>query len=164
MLQSSRHEKSSKLQVRRHLAEKAHNTLAAFRTMRDLPAAFAVPHRERLHLAEYQEFKERITAEIADDLVGIMPELKGRFTPIAAGTPLTCLDYDPPTGSAYGVCCVCGQSRIFGRLPVRNFYAAGQSALVPGVMGTMLTSFTVFRLAAGEEAYRRLIRASGILD
>ena len=141
----------------------AHNSLAAFRTMRDLPAAFSVPHRERLHLAEYQEFKDRITTEIADDLVDTMPELKGRLTAVTAGTPLTCLDYDPPTGSAYGVCCVCGQSRLCGRLPVRNFYAAGQSALVPGVMGTMLTSFTVFRAALGEEAYRRVIRESGLV-
>ena len=142
---------------------KPHNTLAAFRTMRDLPAAFSVPHRERLHLAEYQEFKERITAEIADDLVGIMPELKGRLAAVTAGTPLTCLDYDPPTGSAYGVCCVCGQSRVFGRLPVRNFHAAGQSSLVPGVMGTMLASFTVFRTALGEETYRRVLRESGLV-
>ena len=142
---------------------RAHNTLAAFRTMRETPAAFALPRRERLRLAEYQDFKERITTEIADDLFGTMPELKGHLTPAAAGTPLTCLDYDPPTGSAYGVVCVCGQSRVFGRLPVRNFYAAGQSALVPGVMGTMLASFTVFRTALGEETYRRVLRESGLV-
>jgi len=140
-----------------------HNSIAAFRTMRELPAAFSLPHRERLRLAAYQEFKERVVQEIADDLAGIMPELKGHLTPVASGTPLTCLDYDPPTGSAYGVCCTCGQSRIFGRLPVRNFYAAGQSALVPGVMGTMLASFTVFRTAVGEETYRRVIRDAGIV-
>ena len=29
-------------------------------------------------------------------------------------------------------------------------------------MGTMLTSFTVFRLAVGEETYRRIIKNSGI--
>lgn len=139
------------------------NSIAAFRTMRELPAAFPHTHRERLRSADYREFKERIVAEIADDLVGLMPELKGRLIPAAAGTPLTCLDYDPPTGSAYGVCCVCGQSRIFGRLPVRNFYAAGQSALVPGVMGTMLTSFTVFRTALGEETYLRVLRESGLI-
>ena len=81
----------------------------------------------------------------------------------AAGTALTCRDYDPPTGSAYGVRHICGQPRIFGRLPVRNFFAAGQSALAPGVMGTMMTSFTVFRFAVGEETYRRIIRESGLV-
>ena len=50
----------------------------------------------------------------------------------------------------------CGQSRLCGRLPVANFFIAGQSALVPGVMGTMLTSFTVFRLAVGEAEYRQV--------
>ena len=53
--------------------------------------------------------------------------------------------------------CICGQSRLCGKLPVGNFFIAGQSALVPGVLGTMLTSFTVFRLAAGEATYRRVI-------
>ena len=104
----------------------------------------------------------RITAEIADDLCGTMPELKGHLTPAAAGTPLTCRDYDPPTGSAYGVRNVCAQSRLFGRLPVRNFFIPGQSSLVPGVMGAMLSSFTVFRMAVGAEIYCKIIRDSGI--
>lgn len=138
-------------------------TVAAFRTMNKVAPSFAVPHRERLGLAAYQEFKERISEEISAELESVIPELKGRLRPIASGSPLTCLDYDPPTGSAYGVRCVCGESRLCGRLPVRNFHLAGQSALVPGVMGTMLTSFTVFRLALGEEVYRRLIADSGIL-
>ena len=138
-------------------------TVAAFRTMRNTDARFAVPHRERLKLAEYQEFKKRISEEIACELVSIYPELKGRLHPAESGSPLTCLDYDPPTGSAYGACCICGESRVCGQLPVKNFHLAGQSALVPGVMGTMLTSFTVFRAAVGEKAYRRLIEASGIL-
>ena len=92
-----------------------------------------------------------------------MPELKGHLHPVASGSPLTCLDYDPPTGSAYGARCICGQSRMFGALPIRNFFVAGQSALVPGVMGTMLTSFSVFRQAMGEEVYGRLIRESGVI-
>ena len=75
---------------------------------------------------------------------------------------MSCRDYDPPTGSAYGVRNVCGQSRLRGRLPVRNFFIAGQSALVPGVMGTMLTSLSVFRQAVGEETYCRIIRESGL--
>ena len=137
-------------------------TVAAFRTMRETNPRFAVPHRERLEMPEYQEFKERITGEITAELESVVPELKGRLHPVAAGSPLTCLDYDPPTGSAYGVCCVCGESRLCGRLPVGNIHLAGQSALVPGVMGTMLTSFTVFRLAVGEETYRRIIKNSGI--
>ena len=123
------------------------STVAAFRTM--LPGTPDAPETraERRTDAGYREFKERVTTEIADDLTAVCPELKGHLRPVAAGTPLTCRDYDPPTGCAYGVRNVCGQSRLCGRLPVRNFFIAGQSALVPGVMGTMLTSFTVFRFA-----------------
>ena len=138
------------------------STVAAFRTMPpgvpEAPATRAGRRDDR----RYQEFKARITEEIADDLTQICPELKGRLHPAAAGTPLTCRDYDPPTGSAYGVRNICGQSRLCGRLPVRNFFIAGHSALVPGVMGTMLASFTVFRLALGEEVYCRLIREAGL--
>ena len=145
-------------------AGKSHTTVAAFRTMppgtpEDAPATRAERHRD----ANYHELKERLTAEAADDLAKLYPELKGKMRYVASGTPLTCRDYDPPTGSAYGVRNVCGQSRMCGKLPVTNFFIAGQSALVPGVMGTMLTSFTVFRLAVGEETYCRVIRESGLV-
>ena len=138
------------------------STVAAFRTM--LPGTPDAPatRAERRTDAGYREFKERVTTEIADDLTAVCPELKGHLRPVAAGTPLTCRDYDPPTGCAYGVRNVCDQTRLFGRLPVRNFYIAGQSALVPGVMGTMHTSFVVFRQAVGEEAYCRIFRDSGV--
>ena len=145
-------------------AGRMRTSIAAFRTMPPGTPEASPDRRERRGDARYQEWKARLSAEIGDELVKLHPALRGHLRPVAAGTPLTCRDYDPPTGSAYGTRCLCGQSRLCGRLPVRNFYIAGQSALVPGVMGTMLTSFTVFRLAAGEEAYRRIIRESGILD
>ena len=140
------------------------STVAAFRTMppgtpEEAPRARA----ERRHDAKYQELKARLAEETAADLRSLYPELKGHLRPVVSGTPLTCRDYDPPTGSAYGVRNICGQSRIMGKLPVNNFFVAGQSALVPGVMGTMLTSFTVFRLAVGEETYGRVIRESGLV-
>ena len=138
------------------------NVAAAFRTMPPgIPDAPAT-RGERRNDARYREFKARMAEEIAADLVEICPEFRGRLRPAEAGTPLTCRDYDPPTGSAYGVRNICGQARLCGRLPVRNFFIAGQSALVPGVMGTMLTSFAVFRQAVGEECFRRVIREAGL--
>ena len=139
------------------------STVAAFRTMPVGSPEGAAPTRAlRREDPAYQEFKARITEAVAADLTEIYPEFKGHLRPVAAGSPLTCRDCDPPTGSAYGVRCVCGQARLCGRLPVRNFHIAGQSALVPGVMGTMFASFTVFRQAVGEETYCRVIRDSGI--
>lgn len=137
-------------------------SIATFRTMRmeNMPDAFKVPHRERLQLQEYQDFKNRLCSEIETELVGIYPQLKGHLTAVESGSPLTCLDYDPPTGSAYGTRCICGQARLFGRLPAENFFVAGQSALVPGVMGTSLASFSVFRQVVGEAVWCDLIKRS----
>lgn len=144
-------------------AGKMRSTVAAFRTMPPgTPEGAGTDRAARRTDSAYREFKERLLQEIADDLIETVPELAGHLEAAESGTPLTCRDYDPPTGSAYGVRNVCEQSRLCGRLPVRNFFVAGHGALVPGVMGTMLTSFTVFRQAAGEELYRKVIRASGL--
>ena len=96
--------------------------------------------------------------EAEAEITAVYPALKGKLHVQASGSPWTCLDYDPPTGSAYGARCICGQARICGQLPVTNFFAAGQSALVPGVMGTMLASFSVFRQVLGEDVYTGLLR------
>ena len=139
------------------------NQITAFRTMPPgVPDQFsALPHRIRRENPAYQEFKARITEEITADLLKFMPQLKGHLHVVESGSPLTCLDYDPPTGSAYGVRCICGQSRFCGQLPVKNFYLAGQSALIPGIMGVMMTSFVVFRTILGTDAYRRVLEYSG---
>lgn len=131
-------------------------TITAFRTMPVMTPAGFGPHRERLHDPAYQDFKSEMTDRITADLLEIYPHLKGHLQVLDSGTPLTCLDYDPPTGSAYGACCVCGQVRLCGHLPVSNFHIAGQSASVPGVMGTMMTSFIVFRSVLGDDACRRV--------
>ncbi|MBO4631785.1 MAG: NAD(P)-binding protein [Lentisphaeria bacterium] len=134
--------------------------ITAFRTMPVMTPPITLPHHARISDPDYQGFKARISEEITWDLLEVYPHLKGHLHIEACGSPLTCLDYDPPTGSAYGVRCVCGQSRLCGALPVKNFYLAGQSASIPGVMGTMMTSFIVFRMAVGDEIYRRVIEGS----
>lgn len=142
-----------------HAGENGTGTACAFRTMpcmapgQDYPAT----HAERLKSAVYQDFKASVSADIEREILQVRPELKGHLRLIADGSPLTCLDYDPPTGSAYGARCVCGQTRTAGRLPVGNFYLAGQSAVSPGILGTMSASFSVFRQAVGEGVYRELV-------
>lgn len=137
-----------------------HNTVSAFRTMRfeGMPQPFSPDHRQRLTDEAYQSFKAQMIRETEAEIERFYPALKGKLHVQASGSPWTCLDYDPPTGSAYGARCICGQARICGQLPVTNFFAAGQSALVPGVMGTMLASFSVFRQVLGEDVYTGLLR------
>lgn len=107
--------------------------------------------------AMYLEYKERYAQRIYDEVYRVYPELRGRVDWKASSSLLTFRDYAPPTGCAYGVRQKLGISRIFGRLPVRNFYAIGQSALIPGMLGTMMASFLMFRQIVGEAAYWKLL-------
>ena len=138
------------------------NQITAFRTMPCGTPGFAAGRSaaQRKNDAAYREFKEKTTESITQDLLAVCPHLKGHLKVVETGSPLTCLDYDPPTGSAYGVRSICGQARLCGQLPVNNFYLAGQSAMVPGVMGTMMASLVVFRIAVGEKVYRQIIENS----
>ena len=123
------------------------NLVTAISSFRTVPPVFEAPslnHAARLKDSAYQEYKARLAGEIADDLVKVRPELKGRLRLRECGSALTCRDYAPPYGSAYGACCVVGEARLCGHIG-SNFHIAGQSAMVPGVLGTMLTSLSVCR-------------------
>ncbi|NLK82489.1 MAG: NAD(P)-binding protein [Lentisphaerae bacterium] len=132
-------------------------TLTAFRTMYADDTLKWKKLSSRKNNREYQEFKERTTESVIAEVYRAYPEFKGKFKLSATSSPLTCKDYDPPTGCAYGVRRKIGLSRLFGKLPVPNCYALGHSALVPGVLGTMMASFLLFRQNIGEKCYRRLI-------
>ncbi len=62
-----------------------------------------------------------------------------------------------PGGSAYGIKQKMGQFNLQGKLPLRNVYAAGQSALLPGVLGAMMSSFVVARSVIGEKKFGNFI-------
>ena len=106
----------------------------------------------------YCEYKAAMAESVTEDIYRTHPEYRGRLRIVEAASMLSFRDYLPPTGCAYGVRRKMGEAHLFGRLPVRNFYAVGQSALVPGVLGTMMTSFLLFRQLAGEACYQDLIR------
>ena len=50
-----------------------------------------------------------------------------------------------------------GQINVFGRLPALNMYGAGQSSLLPGVVGAMMSSFMVTRAVLGGDELADLI-------
>ena len=65
---------------------------------------------------------------------------------IDTASSLTYRDYlHNPDGSAYGIRQKIGQFNVVGRLPLSNLYACGQSAILPGVMGAMMSAFFVCR-------------------
>ncbi len=73
---------------------------------------------------------------------------------IDTASSLTYRDYlHSPDGSAYGIRQKIGQFNVVGRLPLSNLYACGQSAILPGVMGAMMSAFFVCRNLLGREVF-----------
>ena len=105
----------------------------------------------------YEKYKQERCRRMEELCYRICPELKGRLQFLAAASQLSYRDYLSPYGSAYGIRQKVGQFNIFGRLPVKNFYAVGQNALLPGAFGAMQSSFILWRKIIGENAYRQEI-------
>lgn len=133
-------------------------TLTAFRSVfpEETRAWSEMAHRHGDRA--YGEYKEMMAAEVIAEIETVHPEYRGKADYLESASMLSFRDYLPPTGCAYGVRRKLGETHLFGRLPVRNFYALGQSALVPGVVGTMMSSFLLFRQLVGEERYFEVIR------
>ena len=95
--------------------------------------------------------------ERADSISGRLARITGyadRVRWVDTASMLTFRDYlHSPCGSAYGILQKVGQYGLFGRLPGRNLYAAGQSALLPGVLGSMMSGLLVARQMVGKEAF-----------
>ena len=80
-----------------------------------------------------------------------------RVRVVETASMLTFRDYlHSSCGSAYGIMQRVGQYGLFGRLPGRNLYAAGQSALLPGVLGAMMSGLFVVRQMVGKETFDNL--------
>lgn len=97
----------------------------------------------------YQQYKALRVASMLRKIEKVYPEYAGKIKILSTSSTLTFDDYIPPFGSAYGIMHKVGEQSLFGRLPVRNFYAVGQSALMPGIVGAMLSSFIIGRCLLG---------------
>lgn len=104
---------------------------------------------DRKNDAAYQEYKARRTQAMLEKVIKVYPQYTGKIKVLATSSTLTFADYVPPYGSAYGIMHKVGEQNLFGRLPIRNFYAIGQNSLLPGVVGAMLSSFIVGRCLLG---------------
>jgi phytoene dehydrogenase-like protein len=106
---------------------------------------------------EYYQYKQRRTESVVDRMRKFIPECQGVHV-IDSASALTYRDYlHSPDGSAYGIRQKMGQFNLAGRLPLSNLYAAGQSALLPGVIGAMTSAFFVCRGILGREAFREYL-------
>jgi len=96
--------------------------------------------------AAYRNYKEQKTLRIERYLKEYFGTNGETFEIKTSSTMLTYRDYlHSPDGSAYGIKQLIGQFNLFGRLPLRNMYVIGQSALLPGIVGAMMSAFIVAR-------------------
>jgi all-trans-retinol 13,14-reductase len=106
----------------------------------------------------YLEYKRGRVTDIREHLFRVFPEYRDSIEFLDAGSMLTFKDYlHSFDGSAYGVKQKMEQFNLVGRLPLHNLYAAGQSSLLPGIIGSMMSSLIVGRAILGKEQYGRLL-------
>ncbi len=107
----------------------------------------------------YYDYKKKKVEKTVERILKVFPQYKGRLKVIDSASMLTFRDYlNSPDGTAYGIKQKVGQYNLVGKLPLRNLYAAGQSSLLPGIVGAMMSSFIVARSIIKEDQYNRFLR------
>ena len=103
---------------------------------------------------EYYAYKQARTDRLKERIVTHCPGYHESLDVLDSASVLTFREYlNSPDGSAYGIKQKIGQFNLVGKLPVFNLYAAGQSAVLPGVVGAMMSSFLVCRAVLGKEKF-----------
>lgn len=103
---------------------------------------------------DYLQYKARKTARILARIVGTLPQYEGKINVLDSASVLTFRDYlNSPDGSAYGVKQKIGQVNLRGELPIRNLMAAGQSSLLPGILGAMMSSFMAAKAVLDQDKF-----------
>lgn len=106
----------------------------------------------------YLHYKHSRVEAIKQHLYRVLPEFHDTLDFLDAGSMLTFKDYlCSPDGSAYGVKQKMGQFNLIGKLPLHNLFAAGQSSLLPGIVGAMMSSLIVGRAVVGKDQYGKLL-------
>lgn len=137
---------------------KAHKVLSAFETS-------FVEHVEKWKNStvgnrpeDYSVYKQERAKSIIERINKFYPEYKDKLKILDTASILTFRDYlNSYDGAAYGIKQKMGQYSLFGKLALRNLYAAGQSAVLPGLVGAMLSSFIVARSIVGKDDYNQFI-------
>ncbi|MBI1811649.1 MAG: hypothetical protein HYR78_06950, partial [Nitrospirae bacterium] len=106
----------------------------------------------------YQDYKQERVESIKERIFRVYPDYKEHLTVIDSASVLSFRDYlNSHDGSAYGIKQKAGRYNLIGKLPVRNMYAAGQSSLLPGIIGAMMSSFVVGKSIIKDEKYSRFM-------
>ena len=135
-----------------------HNVITALEAAEPEDVAKWTDSKTGRRPADYYEYKAQRRQRLEERLLARFPEYKGHLEILETASMLTFRDYlHTPWGCAYGIGQTVGQINLFGRLPLRNLYAGGQSAVLPGIVGSMLASFFLARTLMGRVTYREFI-------
>ena len=111
--------------------------------------------------ADYVKEKENRAWRLIREAEDIFGPLQGAKL-IDAYTPLTTRDWvNSPQGSAYGVLRSSDQlieASILNRTSVKGLFLAGQNVMAPGILGTILGSFSTVKLILGPERFRQVFK------
>ena len=114
--------------------------------------------RRGMRPQSYLDYKQERTEAIKKRIFKVFPDYRDNFRVVDAASVLTFRDYlNSPDGSAYGIKQKVGQYNLLGKLPLRNLFAAGQSSLLPGILGAMMSSFLVGRSIIKDEKYAEFV-------
>ena len=109
--------------------------------------------------ADYYKWKKAKTEEILSRITECFPSYREKINHITSATPLTYRDYlNHYHGAAYGIKQKPGQFNLMGPFRIRNIFAAGQSAVLPGVLGTIMASVLVARHIIGTDEFTRTLK------
>ncbi len=107
---------------------------------------------------DYQDYKKGRVDSIIRRILKVYPRYENHLNVIDSASVLTFRDYlNSPDGSAYGIKQKMNQINLMGKLPLHNLYATGQSALLPGIIGAMMSSFIVARSLLDEGKYNTFL-------
>ncbi len=135
-----------------------HNILTALEAAEPADVAAWADSTTGRRPAAYGAYKRERCERLTQRILRTFPEFAGQLDVLETASMLTFRDYlHSRWGCAYGIRQKMGQINLFGRLPLRNLHAAGQSATLPGLVGAMLTSFLLARGLIGREAYGTFI-------
>jgi phytoene dehydrogenase-like protein len=110
--------------------------------------------------SEYLQKKEEHAAGLIQEAEELFGSFKGAKI-LDAYTPLTMRDWvNSPEGSAYGVQRSSSQilaTALLNRTAVKGLSLAGQNVMAPGIIGTIMGSFSTVKLLLGADEFRRTV-------
>ncbi len=116
--------------------------------------------KQKKRPSEYLEYKEKQTKIIVKYIKEEFKEYANTLNVVCSSSMLTFKDYiNSPFGDAYGIKQQMGQFNLLGKLPLRNLYAIGQSSLLPGVAGAMMSTFVVLKNVVGVDTYLEILNS-----